>query len=56
MTPELFLADVAAVYAVGSSGQTFGSGRLIAPGLILTAGHVVDFPERRVPSRMGWKV
>jgi hypothetical protein len=51
-----FLADVAAVYARGPNGDTFGSGRLIAPRLILTAGHVVDYPTREAPTRTGWKV
>jgi hypothetical protein len=51
-----FLADVAAVYTGDSTKGSFGSGRLIAPGLILTAGHVVDYPARETPLRTGWKV
>jgi len=47
-----FLADAAAIYA----GEVFGSGRLIAPGLVLTAGHVVDHPRREGPSRTGLRV
>src|ERR1700736_6291117 len=56
MTPAEFLSDVAAVYTRDSAGDLFGSGRLIAPGLILTAGHVVDYPTREAPTRTGWKV
>lgn len=37
---ETFIADVALVYTDGS-GAVYGSGRLIACGLILTAAHVV---------------
>jgi hypothetical protein len=37
----------AAVYIGDSAKGAFGSGRLIAPGLILTAGHVVAHPDRR---------
>jgi hypothetical protein len=51
-----FLGDVAAVYIGGQKAGAFGSGRLIAPGLILTAGHVVDYPSREHPSREGWSV
>jgi tetratricopeptide (TPR) repeat protein len=51
-----FLADVAAVYIVTATGGTFGSGRLIAPGLVLTAGHVVDYPKRKTPTKAGWKI
>jgi hypothetical protein len=51
-----FLADVAAIYARGPTGEAFGSGRLIAPGLILTAGHVVDHPTRQSPLKIRWKV
>jgi tetratricopeptide (TPR) repeat protein len=51
-----FLADVAAVYIGTANGGTLGSGRLIAPGLVLTAGHVVDYPKRKTPARDGWKV
>jgi hypothetical protein len=50
-----FLADVAAIY-IGDPKGSFGSGRLIAPNLILTAGHVVDYPTREDPKRIGWVV
>jgi NB-ARC domain len=56
VTPEEFLADVAIVYTGDSTDGAFGSGRLIAPGLVLTAGHVVDYPTRQAPMRTGWKV
>jgi tetratricopeptide (TPR) repeat protein len=51
-----FLADAAAVFIETANGGTLGSGRLIAPGLVLTAGHVVDYPKRKTPLREGWKV
>jgi tetratricopeptide (TPR) repeat protein len=42
MTPADLLADVAAIDgAAGDGTSSAGSGRLIAPGLILTAAHVV---------------
>lgn len=42
MTPADFLADVAAIDGTARDGTpSAGSGRLIAPGLILTAAHVV---------------
>jgi hypothetical protein len=56
LTADEFLADVAAVYTGGPLNGAFGSGRLIAPGLILTAGHVVDYPSQEAPTRSGWKV
>jgi tetratricopeptide (TPR) repeat protein len=56
MTVDDLLADVAAVYTGDEIRGSFGSGRLIAPGLILTAGHVVDYPEREAPTSGGWKV
>jgi Trypsin-like peptidase domain len=56
LTHDQFLADVAAVYSGDSANGAFGSGRLIAPGLILTAGHVVDHPTREAPMHSGWKV
>nr|WP_294554043.1 hypothetical protein [uncultured Rhodopila sp.] len=56
MTPETFLSDVAAVYFRGPDGEAFGSGRLIAPGLVLTAGHVVDDAPDGESRRTGWKV
>jgi tetratricopeptide (TPR) repeat protein len=56
LTPFEFLADVAAVYIGDSAKGAFGSGRLIAPGLIFTAGHVVDYPDRETPQLIGWKV
>ena len=51
-----FLADVAAVFIGDAAGGTLGSGRLIAPGLVLTAGHVADYPKRKAPAQAGWKV
>jgi hypothetical protein len=51
-----FLADVVAVYIGSKSQGAFGSGRIIAPGLILTAGHLVDYPTRQAATRTGWKV
>jgi V8-like Glu-specific endopeptidase len=51
-----FLGDVAAVYIGAATEGAFGSGRLIAPGLVLTAGHVVDYPKREAPARAGWKI
>jgi tetratricopeptide (TPR) repeat protein len=56
LTPLEFLADVAAVYKGDAANGAFGSGRLIAPGLILTAGHVIDYPNREAPELSGWKV
>jgi hypothetical protein len=56
LTAGEFLADVAAVYTGGEAKGAFGSGRLIAPGLVLTAGHVVDYPTRSAPTSTGWKV
>jgi hypothetical protein len=55
-THDEFVADVAAVYLRDGNRGSFGSGRLIAPDLILTAGHVVDYPTRDAPSRAGWKI
>jgi len=51
-----FLADVAAVFTGDQGKASFGSGRLIAPDLVLTAGHVVDYPTSAGPTRTGWKV
>ena len=56
VTHDQFLADVAAIYIGNSSKGSFGSGRLIAPGFVLTAGHVVDYPTRDAPTHNGWKV
>src|ERR1700730_10356857 len=53
---DQFLADVAAVYTSDSANGAFGSGRLIAPGLVLSAGHVVDYPTREKLLLTGWKV
>lgn len=55
-THDDFVADVAAVYAGDQTKGAFGSGRLIGLDLILTAGHVVDFPTREVPDRTGWRI
>ena len=51
-----FVADVTAVYIGTETRGSFGSGRLIAPDLVLTAGHVVDFPTHEAPVRAGWKI
>jgi hypothetical protein len=56
MKPAEFLSDVAAIYTRASAWETFGSGRLIAPGLILTAGHLMDYPTLEKPLEKGWKV
>jgi hypothetical protein len=56
LTSDEFLADVAAVYTGDESKGAFGAGRLIAPGLVLTAGHVVDYPTQEAAARTGWKV
>jgi hypothetical protein len=53
---QQFLADVVAAYpGRATEGDAFGSGRVIAPGLVLTAGHVVDHPTPHAPARI-WKV
>jgi hypothetical protein len=44
------VADVAAIYSGEGASGTFGSGRLIAAGLVLTARHVVD-PAKRGETR-----
>jgi hypothetical protein len=51
-----FLADVAAIYIGAAADGAFGSGRLIAPGLVLTAGHVVDYPKATQATSTGWKI
>jgi hypothetical protein len=56
LTPDELLADVALVYTGNEAKGAYGSGRLIAPGLVLTAGHVVDYPTRNRPRRKRWKV
>src|SRR4051812_26210023 len=51
MTPADFLADVAAIDGIARDGTpSAGSGRLIAPGLVLTAAHVV------AADVAGWRV
>jgi formylglycine-generating enzyme required for sulfatase activity len=55
LKPDEFLADVVAVFA-GQAKGAFGSGRLIAPGLVLTAGHVVDYPTYETAQHTGWKL
>jgi hypothetical protein len=50
-----FIADVAAIYIDNGTDKSFGSGRLIAPGLILTARHVVNVPTT-APVDVGWRV
>ena len=49
-----FAADVAVVYD-GGSAAGHGSGRLVAPGLILTAEHVISRAAPAV-SPSGWKI
>jgi hypothetical protein len=56
MTPGEFLADVAVIFIGDSAHGVFGSGRLIAAGLVLSAGHLADYPTRQEPIRTGWKV
>jgi len=57
LTSDDFLADVAAVFTGGQTKRgALGSGRLIAPGLVLTSGHVVDYPTRETAVRTGWEV
>ncbi len=46
-------ADVAQIQH--RQARSFGSGRLIAPGVILTAGHVVDGVDNE-PIETGWEV
>jgi hypothetical protein len=53
---DLLNADVAVVWLDQDGHRSFGSGRLIASGLVLTAGHVVDCPARDNPISVGWKV
>ncbi|MCP1468427.1 tetratricopeptide (TPR) repeat protein [Sphingobium sp. OAS761] len=55
LTSGAFVADVAAIYFDDGQTSAFGSGRLIAPGLILTAAHVVEAPSG-APRAAGWKV
>ncbi|MEY9126390.1 trypsin-like serine peptidase [Bradyrhizobium yuanmingense] len=52
---SVFLSDVAAIYIDNSTTQSFGTGRLIAPGLILTARHVVSAGAKASSDR-GWNV
>jgi hypothetical protein len=56
LTADLVLSDVAAIFIQQERGGSFGAGRLIAPSLILTARHVVDFPNAHQPESRGWKV
>lgn len=51
-----FFDDIVAISFDESRGRSFGSGRLIAKGLVLTAGHVVDYPDRKTAIRTGWRV
>jgi hypothetical protein len=51
-----FFDDVAAISIDGDQLRSFGSGRLVAKGLILTAGHVVDIPSRDSRAENGWRV
>lgn len=54
LTEAAFAADTAAVI-LDRGKVSFGSGRLIAPGLVLTAHHVVDVPAG-APYESGWRV
>src|SRR5271165_3070986 len=56
LTLDQLVGDVAVVYPGGPGDGWHGSGRLIAPGLILTAGHVVDSGKPEPPMLTGWKV
>ena len=52
-----FVADVAAVFIQEGGSSSFGSGRLIAPGLVLSARHVVNVPSNRLANQHGaWSV
>lgn len=55
LTSDAFIADVAVIYIDDGANKSFGSGRLIASGLILTARHVVDVPKI-APVDIGWRV
>lgn len=54
LTAKEFLADVAAIYR-HEPEESFGSGRLIAPGLVLTAAHVVTLKTAGAVDP-GWKL
>src|SRR5579863_6097569 len=56
MSSDSFLADVAAISMRDGTRGCFGSGRLIAPGLILTARHVTEFRRGDNFVNMGWRV
>ena len=56
ITAEILTSDAATIVLKNPQGRSFGSGRRIAPGLILTAGHVVDVPSKDNPILEGWKV
>jgi hypothetical protein len=51
-----FFSDVAAIFLENVQTPSFGSGRLIAPGIVLTASHVVDVPTKNASILTGWKV
>jgi len=54
LSSDLFFADVAAIYR-NEPEPSFGSGRLIAPGLVLTAEHVVTLKKAGAVDT-GWKL
>jgi hypothetical protein len=56
LSSNLFLADVAAIGIRDGQKGSFGSGRLIAPGLVLTARHVTEFPKAGASVDTGWSV
>jgi hypothetical protein len=52
-----FFDDLAAISFVQGPGEgSFGSGYLIAKGLVLTAVHVLNFPNAKKPLSTGWTV
>jgi hypothetical protein len=57
ITARDFFDDVAAISFVQGPGKgSFGSGYLIARGLVLTAAHVLNFPDAKKPLSTGWTV
>src|SRR5208283_1138346 len=55
MHAQRFRNDVAAIFINIENAKSFGSGRLIASNLVLTARHVVDVPAGK-PMDQGWRV
>lgn len=50
-----FVADVAVIYGIGC-GKSYGSGRLIAPGLIITAAHLVQEENGSTCLERDWNI